>query len=153
MALTLTSPVFAEGGNIPVKYTCDGADVSPPLTWKDAPPATAALALIVDDPDAPSGVFTHWVLYNVPVDAGGLPEGVPAREEIEGGARQGRNSWGKVGFGGPCPPSGVHRFVFKLYALDAPLDLPAGASKDQLTGAMGDHVIGEAELIGRYSRA
>jgi Raf kinase inhibitor-like YbhB/YbcL family protein len=155
MALQVSSAVFDAGGTIPEKYTCDGDDVSPPLAWGGVPGGTQSFALIVDDPDAPSGIFTHWVLFNLPAQATGLPEGVPAQATLDDGARQGTNSFRKPGYGGPCPPRGhgTHRYFFKLYALDAMLDLDAGATKEDLTGAMQGHVLAEGELMGRYARA
>ena len=152
MVFELTSPAFAAGEPIPPRYTCDGDDVSPPLAWSDPPPGTQSLALICDDPDAPVGTWVHWVLYDLPADARELPEAVPADAELPGGGRQGNNSWPRLGYGGPCPPSGSHRYFFKLYALDTVLDLDAGASKKQVLGAMEGHVLAEAELMGVYSR-
>jgi hypothetical protein len=122
------------------------------LAWNDPPAGAASLALIVDDPDAPGGVWVHWVLYNIPAEARGLPEGVPAQDELPDGSRHGVNSWGRRDYGGPCPPSGTHRYFFKLYALDTMLDLPAGATKEELLAAMQGHILGEAELMGTYTR-
>lgn len=153
MAIQVTSAAFEAGGAIPAKHTCDGANVSPPLAWTAAPAGTRSFALIVDDPDAPSGTFTHWVLFNLPASATGLPEAVPPRPVLDDGARQGTSSFRRVGYGGPCPPRGTHRYFFKLYALDAMLDLESGAAKDDLTAAMRDHVLDEGELMGRYARA
>ena len=152
MPLTLTSSVFAHGKPIPPKHTCDGADVSPPLSWSGAPAGTGSFALIMDDPDAPVGVWDHWILFNVPPGATALPEGVPATAALKDGARQGNNSWPRLGYGGPCPPSGTHRYFFKLYALDAMLDLRSGATKKQLEAAMKGHVLAQAELVGTYAR-
>jgi len=153
MAFQLTSSAFGAGQAIPAKYTCTGQDVSPPLSWTDPPPGTQSLALIMDDPDAPAGVWVHWVIYNLPVTSRGLPEAVPARQpELPDGSRQGVNSWNRSGYGGPCPPSGTHRYVFKLYALDTVLSLPAVASKAQLLNAMQGHILAQAELMGTYAK-
>lgn len=156
MAFSVTSPAFREGAAIPVKHTCDGADVSPPLAWSAAPPSAAAFALIVDDPDAPAGTWVHWVLYNLPGTAAGVPENVAKTDQLPnlGGALQGRNDFRRAGYGGPCPPPGpAHRYFFKLYALDAPLSLKAGASKADVERAMRGHVLGTAQLMGTYARA
>jgi len=150
--MRVTSSAFSDGGSIPPKYTCDGKDVSPPLSWSGVPEATKSLALICDDPDAPSGVWVHWVAYDLPPSSAGLPEAVPPREEIPGGGRQGRNDFRKIGYGGPCPPSGTHRYVFTVSALDRTVDLPAGATKAALLAAMRDHVLAESRLTGKYSR-
>ncbi len=152
MTFSLTSPAFATGAAIPRKYTCDGEDASPPLAWSGAPQGTRGFALVMDDPDAPGGTWDHWVLYGLRADAVALPEGAPAVPTLEGGVRQGKNSWGRVGYGGPCPPRGVHRYFFKLYALDVALDLAPGATKAQLLAAVRGHVLAEAELMGRYGR-
>jgi Raf kinase inhibitor-like YbhB/YbcL family protein len=152
MALKLTSTAFEEGGMIPAQYTCDGQNVSPPLAWSGAPEGTKTLALIADDPDAPRGTWVHWVVHQIPATEKGLPENVPARETLEGGARQGTNDFKKPGYGGPCPPSGTHRYFFKLYALDASPDLPPGATKDQLLKAMEGHILAQGQLMGRYKR-
>ena len=151
--LTLTSGAFADGEAIPRRYTCDGDDVSPPLTWSGAPSGTESFALIVDDPDAPVGTWVHWVLFNVPADQRGLDEDVPANEQLEDGTRQGKNGWGDIGYGGPCPPPGsTHEYAFKLYALDTALDVEVGATKRALTSAMEGHLLGQALLSGTYSR-
>jgi Raf kinase inhibitor-like YbhB/YbcL family protein len=153
MALQLTSTAFREGETVPKQYTGDGKDTSPPLAWTDAPAGTKSFALICDDPDAPRGAWDHWVLFNLPAESRGLEEGVPTTEKLPTGARQGKNGWGKIGYGGPAPPRGKpHRYFFKLYALDAALDLPAGATKQQLTDAMQEHVLAEAHLMGAYAR-
>lgn len=140
--MELTSPAFAAGEPIPAAHTCDGADRPPPLAWSDVPAGTRALALIVDDPDAPRGTWLHWTIWNLPVEPHDLP----------GAAPQGMNDFGNVGWGGPCPPSGTHRYFFRLFALDAPLDLPGGATRAELEGAMQDHVLAQAELMGTYRR-
>lgn len=153
MSLELTSPVFGSGEWIPRKYTCDGADVSPPLQWNDAPQATQSFALICDDPDAPVGTWVHWVIFDLPGTSSRLAEGVLPDAELVDGSKQGRNSWGRLSYGGPCPPSGTHRYFFKLYALDRMLALDPGATSKQLAGAMEDHILAKAGLMGRYSRS
>jgi len=153
MALELKTTAFAAGGAIPKKFTCDGPDVSPALSWGDAPAGTQSFALIMDDPDAPVGTWVHWVLYDLPATTRELPEGVPTDGQLASGARQGTNDFRKLGYGGPCPPSGpAHRYFFKLYALDTKLNLKAGASKADLEKAMKGHVLAQAELMGRYGR-
>ncbi|GAB4532305.1 MAG: YbhB/YbcL family Raf kinase inhibitor-like protein [Anaerolineae bacterium] len=152
MAFELTSSAFAAGESIPVKYTCDGDDISPPLAWGDPPQGTQSFALINDDPDAPVGTWDHWILYNLPAEARSLPEGVPPDAELADGSRHGQNSWRRLGYGGPCPPSGTHRYFFKLYALDTTLDLAPGANKKRLLQAMEGHILGQAELMGVYRR-
>ena len=155
MALVLTTTAFPAGGGIPATYTCDGADVSPALAWSGVPAGTAALALIVDDPDAPSGTWVHWVLFNLPGTLSALPEGVPKTDAPAGlgGALQGRNDFRRIGYGGPCPPPGKpHRYFFKLYALDAALPLKSGATKQDVERAMRGHVLAEASLMGTYAR-
>jgi len=151
MTFRLTSPAFESGGDIPKEFTCDGPDSSPSLIWTDPPPETETLALIVDDPDAPSGTWVHWVLYNLPAIARGLPEGVAKDRQLPDGTRQGRNDFGELGYNGPCPPRGApHRYFFKLYALDCKVKLKPGASKAELERAMKHHVLAEAELVGRF---
>jgi Raf kinase inhibitor-like YbhB/YbcL family protein len=148
MTFELTSSAFAQGEAIPVKYTCDGEDISPPLRWSDPPASTQSFALIADDPDAPVGTWVHWVLFNLPAETRELPE----QATPPGGSQGGKNSWKRTGYGGPCPPGGTHRYFFKLYALDTMLDLAAGATKEQLLKAMEDHILGQAEVMGTYSR-
>ena len=153
MTLSLSSTAFKEGDRIPVKYTCDGEDISPPLVWGEPPHKIQTFALIVDDPDAPGGVFTHWVLFNVPGNVRQLGEGVPAQEQLQNGTLQGKNDFGKVGYGGPCPPRGpAHRYRFTVYALDKPLDLKPSASKKQLLDAMKGHILAQGQLLGTYQR-
>lgn len=152
MAISLSSDVFSDGEAIPSRFTCDGEDVSPPLSWSGAPEQTQSFALSMDDPDAPVGVFTHWVLFNVPASAQGLPEGVPKSERLDTGGVQGRNDFGQTGYGGPCPPGGTHHYRFFLYALDAALDLDPGASKQQVLDVIQGHILGEAQLTGTYAR-
>ena len=153
MALTITSTAFEEGAMIPGQYTCDGADISPPLSWSGVPQGTQSLALISDDPDAPAGTWVHWVLFNIPPDSTGLPEKVPTDEVLAGGARHGMTDFGRFGYGGPCPPSGTHRYYFKLYALDTMLDLSGRITKEDLLGAMEGHILAEAQLMGKYKRS
>ncbi|MHC4069021.1 MAG: YbhB/YbcL family Raf kinase inhibitor-like protein [Planctomycetota bacterium] len=152
MEIKVTSPAFEEGGMIPSKYTCDGADISPPLAWEGVPEGTKSLALISDDPDAPMGTWVHWVLCNLPGDTRELPENIPAEEVLSSGAKQGLNDFRRVGYGGPCPPSGVHRYFFKVYALDRKVEGGGWANKAELERAMESHVLAQGELIGRYKR-
>ena len=150
--MELLSPAFSFGEAIPVKYTCDGEDVSIPLVFKNIPSDAKSIAIIMDDPDAPMGVFVHWVIYDIPTSLQGLPEGVPPAPELEYGIKQGRNDFGKIGYGGPCPPSGVHRYYIKAYALDKLLHLPSGLNKRELLGLIQDHIIDQAVLMGVYGR-
>lgn len=153
VTIELKSPAFKEGEMIPVKYTCDDADVSPALSWSEPPEATRELVLICDDPDAPIGTWDHWVLYGLPADTAGLPEGVPKTKEIESGGVHGKNSWGNLGYGGPCPPKGsAHRYFFRLYAIDTKLDLKPGASKKEVLNAIEGHILAKGELMGKYAR-
>ncbi|MDA2912575.1 YbhB/YbcL family Raf kinase inhibitor-like protein [Acidobacteriia bacterium AH_259_A11_L15] len=153
MAFQLSSTAFQPDGNIPKKFTCDGPDVSPALRWDEPPVGTQSLALIMDDPDAPVGTWVHWVLFNLPADAGQLAENIAKERELPNGTRQGTNDFRKIGYGGPCPPPGpAHRYFFKLYALDTKLDLRPGATKADLERAMRGHIRGQAELLGRYQR-
>ena len=152
MSFELTSTAFGNGDLIPTKYTCDDQDISPPLEWRDPPEGTRSFALICDDPDAPVGTWVHWVLYNLPASTRDLPEAVPSDSDLSDGGRHGQNSWRRPGYGGPCPPGGTHRYFFKLYALDAELDLAAGASKEQLLAAMNGHELASTETMGMYSR-
>jgi Raf kinase inhibitor-like YbhB/YbcL family protein len=153
MKIGLTSTAFQEGDSIPKKYTKDGQDVSPSLKWDNAPDGTRSFALICDDPDAPRGTWVHWVLFNLPADTRSLEEGVATSETLPNGARQGKNDFGDLGYGGPKPPPGKpHRYFFKLYALDTALDLQPGATKQQLEAKMKGHVIGEGQLMGKYGR-
>jgi Raf kinase inhibitor-like YbhB/YbcL family protein len=153
MAMKLTSNAFAPGADIPVRFTCSGEDVSPGLTWTDGPAGTQSFALIMDDPDAPSGTFTHWVLFDLPPQTRQLRENVSKAEELPGGGRQGRNDFRRVGYGGPCPPPGKpHRYFFKLYALDSKLNLKPGATKGEVEAAMKGHILQQADLIGKFKR-
>ena len=146
-ALSIESSAFPHNGMIPPKYTCDGADANPPLSIGNVPEKAKTLALIVDDPDAPMGTWVHWVVWNLGAGTREIPE-----NSVPQGALQGTNDFRKQSYGGPCPPSGTHRYFFKLYALDAPLSLKGGATKAQLEEAMKGHVLSQAELIGRYRR-
>ncbi|WP_300160919.1 YbhB/YbcL family Raf kinase inhibitor-like protein [Solidesulfovibrio sp.] len=152
MAMTLSSPAFVHEGNIPSRHTCDGPDLSPPLVFSGVPPGAGSLALVCDDPDAPGGVWDHFVLYNLSPATPGLPEGLHEAPAYPDGSLSGRNSWGRCGYGGPCPPSGVHRYFFTLYALEGMLDLPSGASKAEVLRAAKGRILASATLMGRYGR-
>jgi len=157
MTLTITSSAFVHNGAIPARYTCDGRDISPPLAWAGLPAGAKSLALIVDDPDAPDPrapkmTWVHWVLYNIPPDAAGLPERVTAAQLPEG-TREGRNDWGRTGYGGPCPPTGRHRYFHKLYALATVLPDLGQPTKARLEKAMQGHILASAELVGTYQRS
>jgi len=153
MSFSIQSSAFSEGGAIPKQYTCDGADASPALSWTEAPSGTQSFALIADDPDAPVGTWTHWVIWDIPAQASGLPEGVPKKDTLADGSRQGKNDFKRIGYGGPCPPPGKpHRYFFKLYALGTKLQLNAGSSKSELERAMSGHVLAEAKLMGKFGR-
>lgn len=152
MSLSLTSSAFQEGGPIPATYTCEGRDMSPPLAWTEPPDGTKSLALISDDPDAPGKTWVHWVIYNLPPSVRQLPQAFPPEKERPDGTRQGMTDFGRIGYGGPCPPSGTHRYYFKLYALDATVGLPPGATKSQLEAAMNGHILAQAQLMGTYRR-
>lgn len=154
MSLTISSPAFSNGSPIPAKYTCDGHDLSPEIAWDNVPQGSKSLVLIVDDPDAPDPkapkrVWVHWVLYDLPPTSTGLAEAVT---HLPGGTREGRNDWGRTGYGGPCPPIGRHRYFFKLYALDTALGDLAEPTKADLEKAMKGHVLGHTEIIGTYQR-
>lgn len=151
-SMKLVSSAFENNRLIPPQYTCDGADISPPLSWEDVPDQTQSLALIVDDPDAPIKIFVHWLVYDLPPTSRQLPEQISQEKTIKNGGAQGKNDFNKLGYGGPCPPSGTHRYIFQIYALDKKLNLPPGASKAQLIGAMDGHILAKGELIGRYQR-
>lgn len=150
--MKLESTAFSNNGLIPKQYTCDGEDISPPLSWGEPPAETKSFVLICDDPDAPFGTFVHWVLYNLPPETRQLSENRPRNAEFSNGAVHGKTDFGKLGYGGPCPPSGTHRYFFKLYALDRQLNLGSGATKKQVEAAMKGHVLASAELMGRYTR-
>jgi Raf kinase inhibitor-like YbhB/YbcL family protein len=150
--MRLESTAFAADGLIPAKYTCDGANVSPPLQWRVPPTGTQSLVVIVDDPDAPLKTFVHWVLYDLPAEVQELPESIPPQATLAKGGTHGKNDFGQLGYGGPCPPRGTHRYFFKVYALDRELGLAAGATKAQIEAAMNGHILAAGELIGRYAR-
>lgn len=150
--MELKSTAFFVGNTIPFKYTCDGDNVSPPLSWDSPPEGTASFALILDDPDAPNETFTHWVVYDIPANLRHLPEGLTNEPHLPNGGVQGKNDFGQVGFGGPCPPAGTHRYFFKFHALDQLLGLAPGVSKVQVLAAMEGHVLGKVEMMGRYAR-
>jgi Raf kinase inhibitor-like YbhB/YbcL family protein len=152
MQIKVKSTAFEEGGKIPKQYTCDSSDVSPPLAWSAIPEGTKSIALICDDPDAPMGTWVHWVLFNLPPDVKELPENVPAKKKLENGAIHGINDFRNLGYGGPCPPSGTHRYYFKVYALDTQINLKAGITKGQLLKAMKGHILAEGQLMGKYTR-
>jgi len=150
--LKLTSSAFKEGEAIPRGYTCNGANVSPPLEWTGMPKTAKTIAIIADDPDAPAGTWVHWVVYNLPAEGLGLIENTPQTETLNGGGLQGKNDFGKIGYGGPCPPSGTHRYFFKFYVLDSELPLKSGATKAEVEKAMEGHIAGQAQLMGTYHR-
>ena len=152
--ILITSDAFLEGEEIPTKYTCDGDDLSPDLRWSDIPPNTKSLALICDDPDAPSGAFTHWILFDLPPTVTELPEGVSTARRLANGAVQGQNDFNRIGYGGPCPPpnDSEHRYYFRIYALDTELQLQGGARREDVVPAMVGHVMATGHLMGTYKR-
>jgi Raf kinase inhibitor-like YbhB/YbcL family protein len=152
MAFQLTSRAFKDGEMIPPHYTADGDDVSPPLEWKDPPAGTQSFTLICDDPDAPGGTFTHWLIYNIPTSIVLLPEAFPSLKSLPNGTKQGINDFGGTGYRGPAPPSGIHRYYFKIYALSSPLELEEGAKKATLERLIQRRALGEAQLMGKYQR-
>ena len=152
MEIKLESTAFKEGGMIPKKYTCDGKDISPPLSWGTVPEGTQSLALICDDPDAPMGTWVHWVIFDIPPHITEFPEGIPPKKILENGIKQGKNDFGKIGYGGPCPPGGTHRYYFKLYALNKKLTLEPGVTKDELLEAMKECILAQGQLMGKYKR-
>jgi Raf kinase inhibitor-like YbhB/YbcL family protein len=147
----LKSSAFDNGGHIPEDFTCDGTGQSPPLEWEGAPPGTKAFALIADDPDAPGGTWTHWLLFNVPGSATALQAAVSSDRDLKDGSKQGKNDFQNIGYGGPCPPGGTHRYYFRLFALNDQLSLKSGASRPQLETALKGHVIGQAQVMGTYT--
>lgn len=152
MKLELLHSTFEPGGTIPREYTCEGANQSPPLRWQEVPPECESLALICDDPDAPNGTWSHWVLYNLPAEVDELPADIPADSTLDNGGIHGRNDFGNLGYDGPCPPAGSdHTYYFRLYALDARLDLTPGATRAQLYDKMEDHILATTELQGQYA--
>jgi len=152
MAFEIKSSAFSNEGAIPSRYTCDGSNVSPPFSWSGAPAETKAFALICDDPDAPAGTWVHWVAWNIPATSTGLKEGTPPAAKLPDGTIQGISDFKRPGYGGPCPPSGTHRYFFKIYALNSPLNIPQTGNKAALEAAMAGHTIGEAMFMGTYSR-
>ena len=152
MAITITSSAFTEGVMIPKKHTCDAEDISPDLTWSGVPKEAKSLALICDDPDAPVGTWVHWVLFNIPAAVTALAAGIPPDAVLNNGSRHGKNDFRKLGYGGPCPPGGTHRYFFKIYALDTLLTLESGSTKAQLVAAMKGHILAEGQLMGKYKR-
>ena len=150
--LTVNSVAFKAGTAIPRQYTCDGINISPPIEWSGTPGTARTIALIADDPDAPAGTWIHWVLYNLPAENIGLVENLPASENLKAAGLQGRNDFKQIGYGGPCPPSGTHRYFFKIYALDAELPLKAGATRGELEKAMAGHIVAQGQLMGTYRR-
>ena len=151
-SMVVKSPAFENEGFIPSKYTCDGENISIPLIFEDVPENAESLAIIMDDPDAPMGVFVHWVIYDIPSQMNSLPEAIPNAPYLEYGIKQGVNDFGKIGYGGPCPPSGAHRYFIKVYALDKKIEAEPGISKSQLLNLISGHVVDEAVLIGIYER-
>jgi Raf kinase inhibitor-like YbhB/YbcL family protein len=149
--LSVASSAFANEGSIPARFTCDGADASPPLTWSGAPDSARSYALVMDDPDAPGGTWVHWVAWNIAATE--ISESVAKDASLASGMRQGRNSWSKTGYGGPCPPSGTHRYSFKVYALDRELELAPKTDAGALAAAMSGHIVAQGTLMGRYSRS
>ena len=152
MNMQIASPHFSEGEMIPKQYTCDGPDISPELTWEGIPNGALSLVLICDDPDAPMGTWVHWVLFNIPPGETGLSAQIKPEASLSNGALHGTNDFGRLGYGGPCPPGGTHRYYFKLYALDIKLSLESGATKAEVEKAMEGHILAEARLMGKYSR-
>ncbi|MFH1194378.1 MAG: YbhB/YbcL family Raf kinase inhibitor-like protein [bacterium] len=150
--MKITSPAFTEGTMIPARYTCDSINVSPQLEWTGAPQNTKTFTLICDDPDAPVGIWVHWVVFNIPGSVTSLPEGIEPKDILPDGSKHGKNDFGKLGYGGPCPPGGTHRYFFKLYALDTELNLKPGIKKADLEKAMQGHVLAESQLMGKYKR-
>jgi Raf kinase inhibitor-like YbhB/YbcL family protein len=152
MEIKLTSKAFKEGEFIPKKYTCDGENVSPPLEWSEIPAEAQSIAIICDDPDAPMGTWVHWVIYNIPASVTKLNEKIPSNKILEDGTTQGNNDFRKIGYGGPCPPGGIHRYYFKIYALEKRVGLAPGATKGELLHDIDKHILAEGKLMGKYSR-
>jgi Raf kinase inhibitor-like YbhB/YbcL family protein len=152
LTIRLTSEAFQDGEEIPRQYTCDGENISPPLAWENLPSASTHTVLIIDDPDAPAGIWTHWVVYNIPVGIRAFEAGEGLDPSAGGSGIAGLNSWGEMSYGGPCPPSGTHRYFFKLFALDEPLIFTSAPTWSEIQDAMKGHILGEAELMGLYSR-
>lgn len=153
MTMSISSPSFLDGEVIPNKHTCSGQDLSPNLEWSEPPAGTKSFALIMDDPDAPGGVFSHWVIFNIPPESRQLPEAVAGEAQLSDGSLQGKNDFRRTGYGGPCPPPGSpHHYQFTLYALDQSLNLKAGASREQVIEAIGGHILAQGQLVGIYQR-
>jgi Raf kinase inhibitor-like YbhB/YbcL family protein len=150
--LFLMSEVFSDGDPIPKEFTCDGEDISPPLKWEGAPLSTASYVLVMDDPDAPGGTWIHWILVNIPAEVNELPPAIPPLVDLADGSSHGQNSWGRSDYGGPCPPSGTHRYFFKLFALDQLMDFAPGITVDQVLQGIQDHIVAETTLMGTYTR-
>jgi len=151
--ITISSPAFKDGETIPVKYTGFGEDVSIPLNWKNIPNGAKSIAILMDDPDAPIGTFTHWIIFNIPVSTTRLPEGVPQVPELPDGSKQGRNDFGRIGYNGPMPPAGkVHHYIITIFALDTVLNLPAGINAKTFHRALQGHILAEGKLVGLYKR-
>jgi Raf kinase inhibitor-like YbhB/YbcL family protein len=152
-AITVSSTAFADSATIPKQYTCEGMDMSPPLAWSGVPSAAKTVAMILDDPDAPMGTWTHWIIWNIPASTTSLSEGMPKDATVSGGIRQGRNSWPKTGYGGPCPPPGKpHHYYFTVYTLDTTLSLPDSTNRAQLEAAMKGHILAQGQLLGMYAK-
>jgi Raf kinase inhibitor-like YbhB/YbcL family protein len=151
ISFEISSPAFANGEPIPSDFSCAGRDISPTLTWTEPPAGTQSFALIMDDPDAPSGSWVHWIIFNIPASTRNLAEGMPTDPKLSDGSLQGKISSGTSGYHGPCPPSGTHRYFFKLYALNTMLDLPTNARKEDLSSAMEGHILANAELMGTFT--
>ncbi len=152
MNLNVTSTAFKNEGMIPAKYTCDGEDISPPLSWQAVPEGTQSIALIADDPDAPMGTWVHWVAWNIPAEQDGLDENIAKKPKLDNGTLQGITNFGTHGYGGPCPPSGTHRYYFKIYALDTKLDVAGDSTKADLLNAMEGHILAQGQIMGKYKR-
>jgi len=151
-SISLTSSAFSDNGMMPVKYTANGENVSPPLSWSSAPANTKSFAVLCQDPDSSSGDFTHWIIFNIPANTTQLNESVPQQGTLSNGAKQGTNDFGKIGYSGPNPPSGVHRYVFTVYALDVELNLNTGANKNDFLNAIKGHVLAQGTLTGKYGK-
>lgn len=152
MVIKIKSPAFEEGELIPKKYTCDGVNVSPPLQWSSLPADVESIVLICEDPDAPSGLWTHWIIFNLPAETKGVSEFIMEREVLENGAQQGLNDFGTIGYRGPCPPGGSHRYYYRIYALDVLLELPSRINRQDLLEAMNGHIIDQGQIMGIYTR-
>lgn len=152
MTIKMSSTSFKNADFIPAKYTCDGENISPPLAWEGVPANTKTLALIADDPDAPAKIWVHWVIFNIPTTVKQLAENIPTKKILDNGTKQGINDSRKIGYSGPCPPSGIHRYYFKIYALDIELKLNGGAAKEQVLKAMEGHILGQGQIMGKYER-